>query len=204
MLGRFSVAGGGRFGFEPIYEIRPHRLGTGALFGHSLDPVAEHGAGVGVDGAFDDALVVVNEETRRDEDLRKLLFHLVELDGAADCIAGATSQLTLVVNGRALFAQMDPGRQGAQESGRGSVKEIALVRDVGDPAVAFDFSGPSRTGGWGRTAGFFWHEGKLDSTRPITSMSMSTSRRMKRKEISNTERPTSNAELGSMEQGAKR
>src|SRR5205823_147302 len=153
MLGRFSVAGGGRFGFEPIYQIRPHRLGTGALFGHGLDPVAEHGAGVGLDGAFDDALVVVDEETRGNEDLRKPLSHLIELDGAADGVAGATSQLALIVNGRALFAQIDPGRQGAQESGWGGVKEIALVRDVGDPAVAFDFSGPSRTGGWGRTAG---------------------------------------------------
>src|SRR5436190_22770015 len=153
MLRPFRVTGSGRFGFEPGNKIGPHWLGTGTFFGHGLDPVAEHSAGVGVDGAFDDALVVVNEETRRDEDLRQRLFHLVELDGAADCIAGATSQLTLVVNGRALFAQMDPGRQGAQESGRGSVKEIALVRDVGDPAVAFDFSGPSRTGGWGRTAG---------------------------------------------------
>src|SRR5205823_7159844 len=110
MLGRFSVAGGGRFGFEPIYQIRPHRLGTGPLFGHGLDPVAEHGAGVGVDGAFDDALVVIDEETRWDEDLRELLFHLVELDGATDGIARATSQLALIVNRRALRAQIDPGR----------------------------------------------------------------------------------------------
>src|SRR5439155_23638177 len=135
-------------------------------FGDGLDPVAEHGAGFGVDSAFDDALVVVNEETRWDEDLRELLFHLVELDGAADGVAGATSQLALIVNRRALFAQIDPGRQGAQESGWGGVKEIALVRDVGDPAVAFDFSGPSWTGGWGRTAGgraagLFWPEGNV-------------------------------------------
>ena len=110
MLGCFRVAGSGRFGFELGNKIRPHRLGTGALFGNGLDPVAEHGAGVGIDGAFDDALVVVNEETRRDEDLRELLLHLVELDGAADGIAGATSQLALIVNRRALFAQIDPGR----------------------------------------------------------------------------------------------
>src|SRR5881394_3506252 len=110
MLRSFRVAGSGRFGFESGNKIRPYWLGTGTLFGHGLDSVAEHGAGVGVDGAFDDALVVIDEETRWDEDLRKLLFHLVELDGATDCIAGATSQLTLVVNGRALFAQIDPGR----------------------------------------------------------------------------------------------
>ena len=59
---------------------------------------------------FDDALVVIDEETRWDEDLRELLFHLVELDGAANGIGGATSQLALIVNGRALFAQIDPGR----------------------------------------------------------------------------------------------
>jgi hypothetical protein len=80
------------------------------LFGHGLDPVAEHGAGVGVDGAFDDALVVIDEEPGWNEDLREALFHLVELDGAADGVAGATSQLALIVNARALFAQIDPGR----------------------------------------------------------------------------------------------
>src|SRR5438477_9204511 len=110
MLRPFRVASSRRSGFEPGNEIWPHRLGTGALFGDGLDPVAEHGAGVGVDSAFDDALVVVNEETRWDEDLRELLFHLVELDGAADGVAGATSQLALIVNRRALFAQIDPGR----------------------------------------------------------------------------------------------
>src|SRR5438309_8828353 len=114
MLRPFPVTGSGRFGFEPGNKIGPHWLGTGTLFGHGLDPVAEHGAGVGVDGAFDDALVVVNEETRWDEDLRELLFHLVELDGAADGVAGATSQLSLIVNRRALFAQIDTGRQGAK------------------------------------------------------------------------------------------
>src|SRR6266699_7289875 len=102
MLRPFRVAGHGRFGFEPGNKIRPHWLGTGTFFGHGLDPVAEHGAGVGVDGAFDDALVVIDEETRRDEDLRQLLFHLVELDRAPDSIAGATAQLALIVNGWAL------------------------------------------------------------------------------------------------------
>src|SRR5947207_2324396 len=150
MLRSFRVAGSGRFGFESGNKIRPQWLGTGTLFGHGLDPVAEHGTGVGIDGAFDDALVIVDEETRGNEDLRELLFHLVELDGAADGIAGAASQLALIVNRRALFAQIDPGRQGAKESGWGGVKIIALVRDVGDPAGAFDFSVPSRTVVWGR------------------------------------------------------
>ena len=68
------------------------------MFGHGFDPVTEHGAGIGVDGAFDDAFVVVDEETRGNEDLRELLFHLIELDGAGDGVGGAASQLTLVVN----------------------------------------------------------------------------------------------------------
>src|SRR4029077_11997439 len=110
MLRPFRVTGSGRFGFEPDNKIRPHWLGRGTLFGHRLDPVAENGAGVGVDGAFDDALVVIDEETRGNEDLRQLLFHLVELDGAANGIGSTTSQLALIVNGRALFAQIDPGR----------------------------------------------------------------------------------------------
>ena len=130
------------------------------MFGHGLDPVTEHGAGIDVDRAFDDALVVVDEETRGNEDLRELLFHLVELDGAGDGVGGAASQLALVVNGRAFCSQVDLGRQGAKEGGWRGVKEIALIGDIGDPAVAFDFSGPSsprrvfdRTGGWGSAAG---------------------------------------------------
>src|SRR5260370_36323952 len=64
MLRPFCVAGTGRFGFEPRNKTRPHWLGTGTLFCHGLYPVAEHGAGVGVDGAFDGALAVIDEETR--------------------------------------------------------------------------------------------------------------------------------------------
>src|SRR5438477_2104296 len=110
MLRPFRVASSRRSGFEPGNEIWPHRLGTGALFGHGLDPGAEHSAGVGIDSALDDALVVIGEETRWNEDLREPLFHLVELDGAADGIGGATSQLALIVNGRAFRAEIDPGR----------------------------------------------------------------------------------------------
>src|SRR2546430_16714671 len=109
MLRPFRVTGSGRFGFEPGNKIGPHCLGTGTLFGHGLDPVTEHGAGVGVDGAFDDALVVIDEETRGNEDLRELLFHLVELDGAANGIGGGTSPTGLIVNGRALFVRSDAG-----------------------------------------------------------------------------------------------
>src|SRR2546429_4750786 len=101
MLRPFRVTGSGRFGFEPGNKIRPHWLGTGTFFGHGLDPVAEHGAGV---GAFDDALVVIDEETRGNEDLRELLFHLVELDGAPNGIGGATSQPVPIRNGPALVA----------------------------------------------------------------------------------------------------
>ena len=107
MLGPFRVAGSGRFGFEPGNKIRPHWLGTGTFFGHGLDPVAEHGAGVGVDGAFDDALVVIDEESRRDEDVRERLLHLIELDGAADGVGRAASELALIVDRRTERAEVD-------------------------------------------------------------------------------------------------
>src|SRR5258707_8665152 len=67
MLRPFRVAGTGRFGFEPRNKIRPHWLGTGTLFCHGLYPVAEHGARVGVYGAFDDLLVVIDQKTRGNE-----------------------------------------------------------------------------------------------------------------------------------------
>jgi hypothetical protein len=176
---RLGIRSRRRFGFELTYTIWPHRLGTGALFGYGLDPVTEHGAGIGVNRAFDDAFVVVNEETRGDKDLGKLLFHLVELDSAGDGVGGARSELALVVNGRAFCAEIDLGRKGAQECWGRGVKVIALIGDIGDPAVAFDFTdtgpsrtggsdagraGPSRTGGWGRAAFarfFSGHEDKL-------------------------------------------
>jgi hypothetical protein len=85
--------------------------------------------------------------------LRELLFHLVELDGAGDGVGGATAELALIVNGRAFFSQVDLGRQGAKEGGWRGVKKIALIGDIGDPPVALDFSGPSRTGGLSRTGG---------------------------------------------------
>ena len=153
VLCRLGIASSRRFGFEFVNKVWPDRLGTGALFGYSFDPVAEHGAGVGVDGPFDDALVVIDEETRRNEDLREALFHLVELNRAADGVGGATTELALIVNRRAFCSEVDLGRQGAKEGGWRGVKEIALIGDIGNPAVAFDFSGPSRTGGWGSAAG---------------------------------------------------
>jgi hypothetical protein len=172
MLSRLGITGSRGFGVKPINKIRPHRLGTGPLFSHSLNPVAEHGAGIGIHRAFDDALVVVDEETRRQKNLREFLFHLIELDGAGDGVGSATAELALVVNGRALFAQIDLRWKGAKEGGRRGVKEIALIGNIGDPAVALDFSDPSRTGGSDarragrgraarRRAAFFWHGRKL-------------------------------------------
>ena len=147
VLCRLGITGSRRFGVKLINKVRPHRLGTGPLFGHGLDPVPKHGAGIGIHHAFDDALVVVDEETRRQKNLREMLFHLVKLDGAGDGVGSATAELALVVYGRALCAQIDLAWKGAKEGGWRGVKEIALIGNIGDPAVALDFSGPSRTAG---------------------------------------------------------
>ena len=161
---RLGVAAHRRFEFKLTDDIRPEGLGTGALFGYGFYPVAEHGAGVGGDAAFEDAFVVVDEEARGDEDLREALFHLVELDGAADGVSGATAELALVVNGRAFAAEIDARRKGAEEGGRRGVEEIALVGAIGDPAetaLLGNADGGMRSADWFSGGAFpRGHEGK--------------------------------------------
>ena len=56
------VTGRGRFNFEFGNKVWPDFFRTGALFGQSLDAVADHSAGIGLDGVFNGAFVIVNEQ----------------------------------------------------------------------------------------------------------------------------------------------
>jgi hypothetical protein len=67
----------------------------------AFDAVADLRAAVRSDRVFDGAFVVINEQARRRE-IGQLLLQPVELDGAGDGIGGATAELALVINRRAL------------------------------------------------------------------------------------------------------
>src|SRR2546430_5722583 len=80
---RVGVALRGRLAREPGDVIWPLGLRAHAVAGHRLDAVADHGAAVDRCSALDEALVVINEETRRHE-VAELLLQTIELDRARD------------------------------------------------------------------------------------------------------------------------
>jgi len=80
------------------YNVRPHRFGTGSLIRNRFDSIPDRRTAVGAGGTFKNAFVVVNEEARRDKDLRQALLHLVELDRTSDGVGGTAAELSLVIN----------------------------------------------------------------------------------------------------------
>src|SRR5439155_26661697 len=119
---------------EGVRVVWPQRFRTGALTVHALDPIADHRAGIRVHTAFHRALIVVDEQTRRHEVRRLTFLHAVELDRRADGVSRAGTDATLVVDGRAMLAQIDLGRQLQQDRRRRGVKMIAPVGQVRNPA----------------------------------------------------------------------
>src|SRR5262249_15047563 len=87
-------------------DVRPLELGTDAIARDRLDAVANHRAAVDRHRAFDDALVVVDEQARRHE-VAHALLHAVELDRARDGVGRAAAQVALVVDGRAFGPKID-------------------------------------------------------------------------------------------------
>jgi hypothetical protein len=84
---------------------------------------------------FDGAFVVINEQARRRENLREPLLHPVKLNGSGNGVGGATAELALVINRRALRAKVNFGRQYTGQFHRCGVKMVALIRQIGQPAV---------------------------------------------------------------------
>ena len=118
-------------------DVRPHRLGAHALIRERLHPVAQLRAAVLVHRALDDALVVVDEQPRRDE-VRLLLLEQLELERAADRIRGARAELPLIVDGRHLRAQIDGGWQRGRGAPRNAKREVALVGKIRNPSESLD------------------------------------------------------------------
>src|SRR6267378_4551705 len=118
MLGCLRVASFLRSRSKLRYNIRPHRLRTGSLVRDRFNPVPDGRAAVGTGRMFQDAFVVVNEQTRRDKNLRQALLHLIEFDRAADGVGSAAAKLTLIINRRTLPTQIDWRRSGAEHCPR--------------------------------------------------------------------------------------
>ena len=124
--------------------VRPLGLRADALFGDGFDAVADLGAGVGGNGVFGRPFVVVNKEAGGRE-VGETLFEAVEFNGGADGVGGAGAEVALIVNGGAFGAEVDLGGQGAQVFEAGGEEMIAVVGEVGEPAVF----GGRRKGGFG-------------------------------------------------------
>ena len=84
---------------------------------------------------LDGALIVVNKKARRPKQLPAKLFHLLELNGSGNCVGGTTVEPALLVNGRALRSEIDSRRKITNHLRVGRVMQIAMIRQVRDPAV---------------------------------------------------------------------
>ena len=104
------------------------------------DAVADLRAAVGRDGAFDLALVVIDEQAAGHE-IRQALLEQLALEGRGYGVGGAGADLPLVVDLRAVGAQVDAGRQVFGYGLGGCEHEIAHIGEIGLPAVAGDAAG---------------------------------------------------------------
>src|SRR5207253_4003846 len=116
--------------------IRPFRFRTNALLSQRFDSVAEKGAAVLIHGAFDRALVVVNKEAAKVDKFGAVL-DLKKLERANERVGRAAAELSLIFDRRTFRAQIDFARQFFDPRFDCGVSEIALVRQVRQPAVPF-------------------------------------------------------------------
>jgi len=106
-----------------------------APFRDRFDAVADLRAVIVINGAFDRARIIINEETRRPKDLRPRLLHLVKLNGSGNRICRTAVELALIVNWRATPSEIDSRRRRAQVLAVRDVVEIAMIGKVPDPSV---------------------------------------------------------------------
>jgi hypothetical protein len=140
MFQRLLVGGGRGLPREFGDRIGPQRLRRRPEPVDRLDAIANHRARVLLHRTLDDALIVIDEESARDEGRGLFLLHLVELDRADDGVGRAAPKLTLVVDRRALRAKVHRRRERGQCLPRRRVGEVPMVRQVRHPPVAGDVS----------------------------------------------------------------
>src|SRR5207244_10696133 len=113
--------------------IRPLGFRASALFGDTFYPVANLRAVIERHAALDASFVIINEETRRNE-VAQFLLLAIELDGRGDCVRGAGTDVSLVVNPRAMPAEIGLGGKHTQLRQRRRVKVITVIGKVRHPA----------------------------------------------------------------------
>lgn len=106
--------------------IGPFGFRARALFADTLDSIANLSAVVDRHTVLHASFVVINEQTRRDE-IGEFLFLAIELDGRGDRVRGAGTDLSLIVNRRAMFAQIGLAWKWAQFRHRRRIEMIAII-----------------------------------------------------------------------------
>mmetsp|Transcript_87398 Transcript_87398/g.219969 ORF Transcript_87398/g.219969 Transcript_87398/m.219969 type:complete len:255 (-) Transcript_87398:21-785(-) len=118
---------------ELLLVVGPESLATDPDLVQGLDAVAYVGAGILGDGALHRALVVVDEEPRRNEVL-DVLPDLVVVEGGTQRVSRAAAQVALVVDREMLRgAQIDVCREVAGLGGGQVEGPVAEVRQVALP-----------------------------------------------------------------------
>jgi hypothetical protein len=134
MFFRAAIAFRAWFLFEIGNLVGPIFLGADALLGERFDSVTQETAAIVVRGAFDRAFVVVNKEPAK-IDIRTAVLELEKLERADKRMRGARAELALILNRRTFFPQIHFRRQFHDSRLDCGVGEIAMIRQIGQPAV---------------------------------------------------------------------
>src|SRR5205823_5285527 len=113
--------------------VGPLGFRASALFSDTFYAVANLRAVIERHAALNASLVVIDEETRWDE-VAQFLLLAIELDGRCDCVGGARTDFSLIINFRTVSAQIGLGGKHAQLCQRCGIKMIAVIGKVRHPA----------------------------------------------------------------------
>src|SRR5882672_3780928 len=122
---------GGRIGRSIV--VSPLGFRACALFGDTLYSVANLRSVIQRYAAFDASLVIINEETRRNK-VAQFLLLAIELDGRGDCVGGARTDFSLIINFRTVSAQIGSSGKHAQLCQRRGIKMIPVIGKIRHPA----------------------------------------------------------------------
>ena len=114
MFGCFGITAPARFYPELRYVIRPLSLMTDAAFRHRFNAIPNLRAAVRLDRAFEHPFIIINEKSRRPEDLRVHLFHFFKLNSRGDRVRRTAVEPVLMVNRWAIGSEIDARWQSAE------------------------------------------------------------------------------------------
>ena len=138
MLGRVGVANLRRLILEMRDDVGPHLLRTNALLRQRFDAIPQLGTGIGLNGIFDDALVVIDEEPAQGHE-RIAILDFEKFKCADQSVGSTRAELLLIFNWRTLRPQINRSRQlrGGPVNHREQI--VPLVGQIGNPAIMLYF-----------------------------------------------------------------